>query len=229
MPVASPSPGSASASTGRPRNLRIDDAVVRATAELLQEVGYLQLTIGAIAERAGTNKPAIYRRWPTKAHLVHEAVFPSQRPERMPAGGDLRSDIRTLVTAGVELLGSPAARAALPGLLAELNSLPTLRADVLGRFAGGAWGWLQQRLEEAIGTGAVRADLQPSTVLEVIAGSTMVATVIRPLDELGSDWIEDVVDLILRGIAKPDDRGTQDGDRAATRRSFRTSRNRRPR
>ena len=52
----------------------------RQPSELLEEVGYLQLTIGAIADRAGTNKPAIYRRWPTKAHLVHEAVFPARRP-----------------------------------------------------------------------------------------------------------------------------------------------------
>ena len=188
-------------STGRPRDSRIDGAVLQAVAELLQEVGYLQLTIGAIAERAGTNKPAIYRRWPTKAHLVHEAVFPTQGPEMIPAGDDLRSDIRTLVAVGVELLGSPAARAALPGLLAEMNSNSTLREDVVGRFAGSAWGWLQHRLERAIATGEVRAEVQPSTVLEIIAGSTLVATLIRPLDEIGPDWVEDVLDLIMRGIA----------------------------
>jgi AcrR family transcriptional regulator len=55
-----PTVSSPSASpTGRPRDPRIDDAVLQATVELLDEVGYLQLTIGAIAERAGTNKPAI--------------------------------------------------------------------------------------------------------------------------------------------------------------------------
>lgn len=214
---------------GRPRDARIHGAVLRATAELLQEVGYLQLTIGAIAERARTNKPAIYRRWPTKAHLVHEAVFPARSPATLPAGDDLRSDIRALVTAGVDLLGSPAARAALPGLLAEMNGNPTLRADVLGRFAGGAWGWLLGRLEDAIRTGSVRADLDPSTVLEIIAGSTMVATILRPLDEPGAEWIEDVVELILRGIATPGEGGTQHADRAAPRHGVRTGRKRRPR
>ena len=222
-------PNEPSPITGRPRDSRIDDAVLRAAAQLLREVGYLQLTMGAIAERAGTNKPAIYRRWPTKAHLVHEAVFPALRRERLPVGGDLRGDIRALVTVGVDLLGSPEARAALPGLLAEMNDHPTLRADVLGRFADAAWGWLQQRLEDAIRSGAVRADLQPSTVLEVIAGSAMVATLLRPRDELGSDWIENVVDLILHGIAKRDDRETKDGRPASHRHGLRTSRKRRPR
>ena len=49
----------------------------RAAAELVVEVGYADLTVAAIAERAGTSKPAIYRRWPSKAHLVHEAAFPA--------------------------------------------------------------------------------------------------------------------------------------------------------
>ena len=52
----------------------IDEAVLRATIEVLESVDYLRLAIAKIAERAGTTKPAIYRRWPTKAHLVHEAV-----------------------------------------------------------------------------------------------------------------------------------------------------------
>ncbi|HEV7759644.1 MAG TPA: TetR/AcrR family transcriptional regulator [Acidimicrobiales bacterium] len=171
-----------------------------AARELLEEVGYLQLTIGAIAERAGTTKPAVYRRWPTKAHLVHEAVFPAQDPEVIPVGDDLRSDIRTLVAIGVDILGRPAARAALPGLLAEMTGDPGLHADVLGRFAGGTWGWMQRRIEAAIDAGEVRPGVQSSTVLELIAGSTFVATAIRPRDQIGPAWVEDVVDLIMRGI-----------------------------
>ena len=125
-PTAPSSPTGVDRVNGRPRDPRIDGAVLQAARDLLEEVGYLQLTIGAIADRAGTNKPAIYRRWPTKAHLVHEAVFPAEGPEVIPPDDDLRSDIRALVGIGVELLGRPAARAALPGLMAEMTSDPTL-------------------------------------------------------------------------------------------------------
>ncbi|HSA41422.1 MAG TPA: helix-turn-helix domain-containing protein, partial [Mycobacterium sp.] len=58
---------------GRPRDPRIDAAILAATAELLVEIGYPNVTMAAIAERAGTTKTALYRRWPGKAELVHEA------------------------------------------------------------------------------------------------------------------------------------------------------------
>ena len=185
---------------GRPRDERIDDAVLRATVELLERAGYLHLTIAAIAERAGTTKPSIYRRWPTKAHLVHDAVFPAQDLDAIPQGEDLRGDIRTLAVIGLELLGRPAARAALPGLLAETAADPELQADVLGRAAGGTWEWLHRRLDAGVVAGEVRADVKTSTVFELIAGTAFVATAIRPLDTVDAEWIEDVVDLIMRGI-----------------------------
>ena len=33
--------------------------------------------MAAVAERAGTTKTALYRRWSSKAELVHEAAFPT--------------------------------------------------------------------------------------------------------------------------------------------------------
>jgi AcrR family transcriptional regulator len=175
--------------------------VRRATVELLEEVGYLQLSIAAIAARAGTTKPAIYRRWPTKAHLVHDAVFPAQDPDVTPPTGDLRADIRTLVVTGIELLDRPAARAALPGLLAETAADPSLGAEVLGRTAGGTWRWLQERLDAGVAAGEVRADVQTSTVFELIAGTAFIRTAIGAGGDSNDDeWVDEVVDLIMRGI-----------------------------
>ncbi|OOK82452.1 bacterial regulatory s, tetR family protein [Mycobacterium kansasii] len=51
-----------------------------ATAELLVQIGYSNLSLAAVAERAGTTKSALYRRWSSKAELVHEAAF--RRPPR---------------------------------------------------------------------------------------------------------------------------------------------------
>jgi AcrR family transcriptional regulator len=199
MPTSTSSPRSGA--IGRPRDPRIDREVLRATTDLLTEVGYLQLTIGAIAERAGTTKPAIYRRWPTKAHLVHEAVFPADVTDVTPPGHDVRGDLRALVATGLEILRQPAARAALPGLLAEATGDPAQHAEMLDRFAHGTWGWLQDRIDRGIADGEVRPDVRSATVLELIAGSALVASIIHPGEQLDSHWVENVVDVIVRGIA----------------------------
>ena len=59
---------------GRPRDPRIEQAVLNATAVLLVRHGYADLNLAEVARRARTTKPAIYRRWRSKAHLVHEAA-----------------------------------------------------------------------------------------------------------------------------------------------------------
>ena len=83
--------------------------------------------------------------------------------------------------------------------MAEMGT-SELHDEVLGRFTTGTWGWLQQRIEAAVEAGQVRPDVQSSTVLELIAGSTFVATAIRPRDELDAEWIDGVVDVIVGGI-----------------------------
>ena len=185
---------------GRPRDSEIDEAVLRATVELLETDGYLGLTIGGVAERAGTTKPAVYRRWPTKAHLVHAAVFPPQDFRAIRAGRDLRADIRTLVRLALELLGRPAARAALPGLLAESVADSSVAAEVLGQAAGGTFAWLDRRLAEGVAAGEVRAGVRAVTVFELAAGAAFVASATRP-DAINKQWIDETVDLIVRGIA----------------------------
>ncbi|PRC48879.1 TetR family transcriptional regulator, partial [Mycobacterium sp. ITM-2017-0098] len=62
---------------GRPRDGRIDAAIIAATRELILQTGYSALSLSAIAARAGTTTAAIYRRWSGKVHLVHEAVLTS--------------------------------------------------------------------------------------------------------------------------------------------------------
>ena len=138
---------------GRPRDPRIDGAVLRATVELLAETGYPGLLVSAIAERAGTSKPAIYRRWPSKAHLVHEAVFPIGAATAIPDTGSLPEDLREMVRRAMVFLTTPAARAALPGLVGEMAADPTLHSALLERFAGIIGGGLAELLERRRGAG----------------------------------------------------------------------------
>src|SRR3984893_7109592 len=119
---------------GRPRDPRIDASILRAAAELLVEIGYSNVTMAAVAERAGTTKTALYRRWSSKAELVHEAAFPVAPTALVGPGGDMAADLRAMIAAARDVFTTPVVRAALPGLVADMSADSELNARVISRF-----------------------------------------------------------------------------------------------
>ncbi|MBP2471736.1 AcrR family transcriptional regulator [Crossiella equi] len=83
----------------RRRGAELEQAILEATWHELQEVGYNRLTIEAVAARAATSKPVIYRRWANRATLVLAAWHqrsPSFEVETRPDTGSLRGDLLDL-------------------------------------------------------------------------------------------------------------------------------------
>ena len=68
-------------SRGRPRREGADEEILAVTLEMLREKGYRELTVDAVAERAGVAKTTVYRRWPSKGDLVAAAIAPLALPE----------------------------------------------------------------------------------------------------------------------------------------------------
>ena len=189
------------AGSGRPRNPQIDEAVLRAAAELVVEVGYADLTIAAIAERAGTSKPAIYRRWPSKAHLVHEAAFRDDDEHlSLPDTGVLRDDLAEMLRRTAAAFAHPVARALTPGLMAELAVDPTLHPALLERF-GGVWKGFGDRIALAAERGEVREGIDTDVLIEALAGAALMRLLVSSTEGLDEDWIDRTTDLLMRGIA----------------------------
>ncbi|WP_028645127.1 TetR/AcrR family transcriptional regulator [Nocardioides sp. URHA0020] len=187
---------------GRPRDTRIDSAVLDAAAELLAEVGYADLTVAAIADRAGTSRPAVYRRWPTKAHLVHEAAFRDSVTDEPPRTGVLDADIRELVRTTAELLSTPLARLAVPGLIAEAATDPTLHARLLERFAAEGWSGTDEYVRAGVESGQIRAGVDAVALIEVVIGAALVAMLVRGADGLTDAWVDRTTALVLGGIRR---------------------------
>lgn len=174
--------------------------MLRATVELIGEMSYADLSVDAIARRAGTTKPAIYRRWPSKAHLVHEAVFPLTETTELPVTGSLAGDVREMLRRTAILFTNPAARSALPGLVGEMAADPTLHTALLERFSGILTDGLSEYLATAATRGEVRPEVTAAGLAEAIAGMTFVPLLARGgvLDET---WVEQAATLITRGIS----------------------------
>jgi AcrR family transcriptional regulator len=189
------------AGSGRPRNPLIDEAVLKAAAELVVEVGYADLTIAAIAERAGTSKPAIYRRWPSKAHVVHEAAFRDDDEQlSLPDTGVLRDDLAEMLRRVAAAFADPVARALTPGLMAEIAVDPTLHPALLERF-GGAWKGFHDRVAVAAERGEVREGIDTDVLIETLAGAALMRLLLSSTEGLDERWIDRTTDLLMRGIA----------------------------
>jgi AcrR family transcriptional regulator len=74
----------------------LERALLDAAWDELHETGYVGFTMDAVASRAGTSRPVLYRRWPNRAQLVLAAVrahVPPLRAGDFPDTGQLRSDL----------------------------------------------------------------------------------------------------------------------------------------
>ena len=184
---------------GRPRDPRIDAAILEATADLLVEIGYSNLTMAAVAEQAGTTKTALYRRWSSKAELVHEAAFPTTPTALTTPEGDIGSDIRAMIAAARDVFTSPVVRAALPGLVADMAADADLNARVMSRFTG-LFGVVRERLVHAVERGEVHADVDPDRLIEVIGGATLLRMLLLPDEELDDTWVDQTSAIVIHGV-----------------------------
>ena len=186
--------------SGRPRDLRIDSAVLDAAAELLVDVGYRKLTMAAIADRAGTTKTALYRRWSGKAELVHDLAF--ARMTRLPqSSGEVGADIRTMVGAARDLFASPVTRAALPGLISDMAADPELAARVHSGFAE-VFGALRDRLVVAVDRGEVHPDVDPDRLIEVVGGAAMLHALLLDNRDFETAWADQLSAIVVHGVLR---------------------------
>src|SRR6478735_10139759 len=84
----------------------LDGAILSAVLEGLAERGYDRMSMDDVASRAHVGKAAIYRRWPSKAVVVADAIAHWRRrlgPVEAPNSGSLRGDIEALVAATPDL------------------------------------------------------------------------------------------------------------------------------
>ncbi|GAA2596472.1 TetR/AcrR family transcriptional regulator [Winogradskya consettensis] len=117
--------------SSRRRGSELEQAILRAAVEELTESGYVGLTMDGVATRAGTNKNAIYRRWPSRATLALAAYRELIGADREPPDtGTLRGDVLELLRGANNHLSAPAVSGIVLGLLAAAADDPDLMAQL---------------------------------------------------------------------------------------------------
>lgn len=86
---------------GRKRDHTRDADILESALDVLAETGYDGMTIDMVAARAKAGKATLYRRWPSKAELVIDAVACLKQgetdPAKLPDTGTLRGDLVAMI------------------------------------------------------------------------------------------------------------------------------------
>jgi len=184
---------------GRPRDRQIDKAVLKATLAVLDERGYGSLTLEAVAYRAGTSKPAIYRRWSSRERLVLSALAQRLGSVVVPDTGCSLCDLDECLKVFVG-----AFRRMPPGVIDPLFAACAgdreLRAEFMTALLDPPRAAVRQALERAQARGDLRDDVNVELIVDLI-GSFVHYRALFGHARMSDVEIERAVEALLAGIA----------------------------
>jgi AcrR family transcriptional regulator len=191
----------------RRRGAELEQAILDAAWAELRDVGYAALTMEAVAARAGTSKPVIYRRWSSRAELVI-AAWDNRRPVSMTVAdtGSLRSDLIALFSRVAQRMQGMMSEA-IAGVMGEAFRHSELAALLRSRLKTAP---LSGRIATIVERAVERGELRPITVppraarlpVDLIRNEGM-----ADQGPIAPETIEEIVDTVyiplLQGLAGP--------------------------
>ncbi|MER6049804.1 TetR/AcrR family transcriptional regulator [Streptomyces sp. NPDC001793] len=187
----------------RPR--RTHSAILGATLELVQEVGYPKLTIEGVAARAGVGKQTIYRRWPSKAAILRDAVVCltediARTATAIPDTGDLEADLKAVLRSTVDVMSHPEYDVPARALAAAGIADPKLGEELVTRLVEPQLRLCLERLGSARESGQIAPDIDTRIAVEMLAGPIAHRWLLKSAP-LTHEYAEALVELTLRGLA----------------------------
>ncbi len=158
---------SSAAGPGRPRDGQIDSEVVAAVLSVLRTSGYRSVTIERIARDVQRARTSIYRRWPSKRHLVAYAVISELGEKPAPDTGSLRRDLEGAVRTLWNAFGGPLGQA-LGGLVGEMAQDEELAATIRQEVLASRRESMRAAFERAAQRGELRDGLDVELILDML-------------------------------------------------------------
>jgi AcrR family transcriptional regulator len=188
---------------GRPRSEQSRAAVLRATSDLLHEVGAQAMTTEEIAARSGVSKATIYKWWPNKYAVAVEAFLSemmAQSPD--PDTGSAQDDFRSVLRGMAQVYSGPAGWV-FAQLVGEGQSDPFVQSELREHLVAPRRELIRAIWDRGVARGELRTDVDLEAAFDLVFGPLLYRLLIghAPLDEAAVDAI---VDAAMRGLAPGD-------------------------
>jgi len=181
----------------------LDVAILDAALAGVAELGYDRLSMDDVASRARVGKAAIYRRWPSKAVVVADAIAHWRRrlgPIEAPNSGSLRGDIDALVAATPELndADSHMIRVVVGVATAAMHN-PVLAAALDDLVLSTPRQVIRAVLDHAVARGEIPADRDLSLIPDAALGLNVLRVITgRPIDRV---YVRRVLEDVILPLA----------------------------
>ncbi len=188
----------------RRRGKELEEAILDAGWAQLLEAGYGGFTIDAVAERAGTSRSVLYRRWADRTALMTTTLGHGLRSTRAstPDTGSLREDVLDLLRrfsiARADLI--PLMSILLNSYFAETGSrIQDLRAEMFGAQARTA-------VDDIIDRAIARGEVDPSRLtprVRTVAVDLLRHDLLVSFRAVPEDQLVAIVDEVFLPLVSP--------------------------
>lgn len=180
----------------RRRGAELEAAIRTVVLQLLIEHGVAGVTMEAVAARAGTSKPVLYRRWSDRAALLRETLVPlatSAIPHEDT--GSYRTDMLAILQGWADFFTGPTGMVAA----AIVGAMPH-DPELAEAFREGVIGWRKDEMAVLLRRGIARGEVHPDVRVDVareLGQSVLWHRFLITGDPITPELIEHIVDRVL--------------------------------
>ena len=185
----------------RRRGSTLEAAILKAAADEIIESGYAGFSMDQVARRAGTNKNAIYRRWPNRLALGVAAYRHLATTVQPPDTGNLRDDSLEYLRRANRHWSSP-----LGAVLRELISAAGGATELLSRLSEHSTDALAATWLTILGRAVARGEAPPDALHPRVATVAIVLLrnefVVRGVPTAPDDVLVEIVDEVYLPLVR---------------------------
>ncbi len=188
--------------TGRPRNTALDGALVRAAGELIVERGFAGVSVGAVAARAKTTRPAFYRRFEGVAEVVLAVLLEhfSTHLDQSINTGDLPGDLEAIQRDQIQLFRDPLVHCSLAGFLDAVRGDEQLRTVFVRKFLVPRRAGVAALIARAVGRGEIPPCPDVEWICDLLTGPVLMRVLMPGLNGLDESLIVQSVASVLSAL-----------------------------
>ncbi len=186
---------------GRPRKSAIDESLLTAAIALIGERGYVAVTVDELVERAGTSKPAFYRRYRDLADLVPRILESRHGLDADIDTGSLRGDLAEVQRRQVALFTDPVVASALIGWAAHVQGHPDQARPFVESYLAPRRAFTRVILARAVARGEIDEGADPELIADLLTGPLLMRIVLPGMPPIDARLAAQTVDAALATLA----------------------------